>query len=196
MIADTLQNVDSLGSCFIEVLEEKDLRRPEVFAGLYRQFYDDIFKYCVHRLFDKNTAEEITAEVFFKAVENIDDFRGTPVQFRNWLYKIATNSINSYIRQKHRRITLENNVLQIEESKNGDCKKVEQINDDQLKLLQKAVLELKPKYQTIITLRFFENLKLTEIAEILSSRPGTVRAQLSRALVKLRKKLGSAWQEV
>ena len=65
-----------------------------------------------------------------------------------------------------------------------------------LELLQKAIFELKPKYKTIITLRFFENLKLTEIAEVLSSRPGTVRSQLARALEKLRKKLGSAWQEV
>ncbi len=195
MIADTLQNVDSLGSCVIEVLEQKDLRSPEVFTGLYRQFYDDIFKYCVHRLFDRNTAEEITSEVFFKAVENIKDFRGTKEQFRHWLYKIATNSINSHIRKKSTREVLENNFLQRAKIINIDCQE-EKMNEDQLILLQKAIIELKPKYQTIITLRFFENLKLTEIAEVLSSRPGTVRSQLSRALEKLRKKLGTAWQEV
>ena len=140
--------------------------------------------------------EDITSEVFFKVVEHIDNFKGTETQFRNWLYKIATNSINSHLREKNRRAVLQNNVLRIQESKNNDCRKAEQINDDQLKFLQKAVFELKPKYQTIITLRFFENLKLTEIAEVLSSSPGTVRSQLSRALQKLRKKLGSAWQEV
>jgi len=51
------------------------------------------------------------------------------------------------------------------------------------------MLTLKPRYQTIITLRFFENLRLTEIAEVLGSSPGTVRSQLKRALDKLRKKI-------
>ena len=62
---------------------------------------------------------------------------------------------------------------------------------ERLILLKEAMPALKPRYQTIITLRFFENLKLTEIAEILGSSPGTVRSQLARALVKLREKMSS-----
>ena len=54
------------------------------------------------------------------------------------------------------------------------------------------MMALRPRYQTIITLRFFENLKLTEIAEVLGSSAGTVRSQLARALVKLRKKMTAA----
>jgi RNA polymerase sigma factor (sigma-70 family) len=48
---------------------------------------------------------------------------------------------------------------------------------------------LKPRYQAVVTLRFFENMKLTEIAEVLGASPGTVRSQLARALGKLRKTL-------
>jgi len=58
-------------------------------------------------------------------------------------------------------------------------------------LLKEAVLALKPRYQTIITLRFFENMKLNEIAEVLGGSPGTVRSQLARALAMLRKKLAA-----
>ena len=60
-----------------------------------------------------------------------------------------------------------------------------------LVLLRDAVLALKPRYQTIITLRFFENMKLNEIADILGSSPGTVRSQLARALARLRAKMSS-----
>jgi len=67
---------------------------------------------------------------------------------------------------------------------------------DKLVLLKKAMLSLKPKYQTIITLRFFEKLKLTEIAKVLEANPGTVRSQFSRALTKLRNKITSLQQEV
>jgi RNA polymerase sigma factor (sigma-70 family) len=66
---------------------------------------------------------------------------------------------------------------------------------DKLAVLREAVFALKPRYQTIITLRFFENLKLTEIAEVLGSSPGTVRSQLSRALAKLRKVLATEFAE-
>jgi RNA polymerase sigma-70 factor (ECF subfamily) len=59
-------------------------------------------------------------------------------------------------------------------------------------LLKQAMFALKPKYQTIITLRFFENLRLTEIAEVLGNSPGTVRSQLKRALARLRKKMAAA----
>jgi len=57
------------------------------------------------------------------------------------------------------------------------------------------MLTLKPRYQTIVTLRFFENLTLTEIAEVLGSNPGTIRSQLARALGKLRKRIVTAQHE-
>jgi len=59
-------------------------------------------------------------------------------------------------------------------------------------LLKQALLSLKPKYQTVITLRFFENMKLTEIAACLGKKPSTVRSWLQRANIKLRKKLDAA----
>ena len=59
-------------------------------------------------------------------------------------------------------------------------------------MLKQAVLSLKPKYQTVITLRFFENMKLTEIAACMGKKPSTVRCWLSRATAKLRNKLDAA----
>jgi RNA polymerase sigma factor (sigma-70 family) len=58
--------------------------------------------------------------------------------------------------------------------------------------LKKVIFALKPKYQTVITLRFFENLKLTEIAGVLGCSPATARSRLARALAKIRKKLTTA----
>ena len=59
-------------------------------------------------------------------------------------------------------------------------------------VLKQAVLGLKPKHQTVITLRFFEKMKLIEIAEVLGQNPATTRSQLSRALNNLRKNLEAA----
>ena len=158
---------------------------PAAFVQLYRRHYDAVFRYCVHRLFERQIAEDVTSDVFLKVIENIHRFKGNEWQFRNWLYRIATNAVNNYLRKTARRNHLLKVACEQVNSRVADCGE----STEKLALLREAVLALKPRYQTIITLRFFENLKSTEIAEVLASSPATVRSQLTRALVKLRKKM-------
>jgi RNA polymerase sigma-70 factor (ECF subfamily) len=164
---------------------------PAAFVQLYRRHYDAVFRYCVHRLFERATAEDITADVFLKVVENIGRFNGNEQQVRNWLYKIATNAVNQHLRKAVRREHLLRTAGgQVDR---GAAERGE--SSQKLAILRDAVLALKPRYQTIITLRFFENMKLTEIAEVLGSSPGTIRSQLTRALAKLRRNLGAEFAE-
>jgi len=157
------------------------------FVRLYRSHYDAVFRYCVHRLFERQTAEDVTSDVFLKAVENIHRFKGNEQQFRNWLYRIATNAVNNYLRKTARRNRLLKVAREQANSQVADCGE----SAEKLTVLREAVFSLKPRYQTIITLRFFEKLKFVEIAEVLGSSPGTVRSQLARALAKLRKNLAT-----
>ncbi len=161
------------------------------FVQLYRSHYDAVFRYCLHRLFERHMAEDVTSEVFLKVIENIGGFKGNDRQFRCWLYRIATNTVNNHFRKTARRKRILKVAREQTNSRVADCEEPA----DKLALLREAVFTLKPRYQTIITLRFFENLKLTEIAEVLSSSPGTVRSQLTRALAKLRKILATAFTE-
>jgi len=157
---------------------------PAAFTRLYRRHYDAVFRYCSHRLFERHTAEDITSQVFLKVVENFSRFRGNEQQFRNWLYKIAANAVNEHLRKNARRDALLKHACKQAENQDSTDTSAEK-----LAVLKQAVLTLKPRYQAIITLRFFENMKLTEIAEVLGSSPGTIRSQLARALAKLRKKM-------
>jgi len=161
-------------------------RDPAAFVRLYRRHYDAIFRYCAHRLFERTTAEDITSEAFLKVIESFESFRGDDIQFRNWLYRIATNAVNQHLRRSARRSRLLTIVREQTSDRTSDSKE----SSEKWNLLRDAVLALKPRYQTIITLRFFENMKLTEIAEVLDSSPGTVRSQLARALARLKKILG------
>ncbi len=162
---------------------------PAAFAQLYRRHYDAVFRYCVHRLFERQTAEDVTSAVFLKTIENFGRFKGTERQFRNWLYKIATNAVNEHLRKAARKDAMLKGAREQISSRAADCEDTMNENVKNLAVLKQAMLTLKPRYQTIITLRFFENLKLTEISEVLGSSPGTVRSQLARALARLRNKI-------
>jgi RNA polymerase sigma-70 factor (ECF subfamily) len=166
-------------------------KNSTAFVQLYRSHYDAVFRYCVHRLFERQLAEDVTSEIFLKVVENISGFKGNEKQFHCWLYRIATNAVNNHLRKTARR----NRLLKIAREQ-ADCQVAGCAEPtDKLAVLKEAIFTLRPRYQTIITLRFFENLKLVEIAEVLGSSPGTVRSQLTRALAKLRTVLAAEFTE-
>jgi RNA polymerase sigma-70 factor (ECF subfamily) len=173
-------------------LIQRACSEPNAFAELYLLHYKDVFYYCVRRLFDRHSAEDVTSTVFFKVMHNLGSFDGRATDFRSWLFRIATNAVNDHLRSAKRRADVAEKAVINTRAKSVfviDC-------DEELlekkALLKQALLTLKPKYQTVITLRFFENMKLTEIAACLGKKPSTVRSWLQRATVKLRKKLDAA----
>jgi len=173
-------------------LIRKACQDPDAFAQLYLMHYDGVFRYCVRRLFDSHAAQDVTSTVFFKVMHHLSSFDGTATDFRSWLLRIATNAVNDYLRDARRRTQLIEKALITTRAESVFAID----HDDKLlekkALLKEALLSLKPKYQTVITLHFFENMKLTEIAACLGKKPSTVRSWLSRAAAKLRKKLDAA----
>ncbi len=165
---------------------------PGAFTRLYLRHYDAIFRYCAHRLFERTTAEDITSEVFLKMVENFHAFDGNEKQFRNWLYRIATNAVNEHIRKTTRRSAILTWVRRGSSKAGVDETVAADESQGNQALIKKALLMLKPEYQAIVTMRFFENMKPEEIAEVVGTSASTVRSQLSRAMEKLRKHISSA----
>ncbi|MHC4324892.1 MAG: RNA polymerase sigma factor [Planctomycetota bacterium] len=175
-----------------DILIKRACSDRAAFALLYRLHYERVFRYCCRRLFSRHEAEDVTSEVFFRVMRTISTFDGNSNGFRNWLYRIATNAVNDHLKTAIRRAeAIRNAALQ-----NGRGNAPDQESDDELQkknlAVKQAILRLKPKYQTVITLRFFEKMKLVEIAEILGQNPATIRTQLARALSRLRKELRAA----
>jgi RNA polymerase sigma-70 factor (ECF subfamily) len=165
---------------------------PDAFAQLYLLHYKDVFNYCVRRLFDRHSAEDVTSTVFFKVMHNLDSFDGRATDFRSWLFRIATNAVNDHLRGVKRRANVVERTVINTRAKSAFVIDCDEGLLEKKALLKQALLSLKPKYQTVITLRFFENMKLTEIAACLGKKPSTVRSWLQRANVKLRRKLDAA----
>ena len=134
-------------------------------------------------------AEDVTSEVFLSVASNMRHFGGTTEEdFRRWVFRIATNEVNAYVRQaKRRRVLLESaarsGALAAADGSRTGGSGVETLD---WPALYQAILRLKPRDQAILHLRFFEQMSHDEIADVLQERPATVRVGLSRALEKLR----------
>jgi RNA polymerase sigma-70 factor (ECF subfamily) len=130
---------------------------------------------------NKENALDIVQEAIFKALRSID--RLDEVNYlKTWLYRIIVNTSIDFIR-KHQRVSImDDDILEshlpVSENELSDLD------------LQNAVDHLPPTYKTIIILRFFEDLKIEEIAEITGDNVNTVKTRLYSALRKLRVEMG------
>ena len=164
----------------------------EAFGRLYDLYYPEVFRYCLRRLFVRAVAEDVTSEVFLRVATHMRGFGGTTEEdFRRWLYRVATNEVNAHVRRTQRRKELLASAVRAKAIRVVDAADQPGGEVDSLDwpTLYEAILSLRPREQSIITLRFFEGMPHNQIARVLNQRPGAVRVALSRALQKLRKRL-------
>ena len=178
--------------------QEKDLIErakysSEAFGEIYDMYYDRIFGYALRRSADVDSAKDITSEVFFKALKNITKFRWQGVPASHWLYRIANREIINHHNNRKREINFEtpvepnNPALQKElAGSQNDIKAYDDYLD-----LHKYLSRLSPKHQEVITLKYFEDLSIADIAEILQKPEGTVKSELHRGIDNLRKMMES-----
>ena len=162
----------------------------EALGQLYELYYERIFRFCVHRLFSKETAEDVTSIIFLEVASRIRSFGGrTEQDFQNWLYAIAANQANAYIRKTSRR-----KRLLAEAAGSMTDNTTDNSSELNWPRLYAAILKLNSEHQTIITLRFFENMEFEQIAKILDAREATLRVTLHRILKKLRRRLETVFE--
>jgi RNA polymerase sigma-70 factor (ECF subfamily) len=184
----------------MDLSEEKQLVRqaqkaPDAFAELYDQYYPKIFGYVLRRTTNLEAAQDITSETFLKALRKLWQFHWRNIPFSSWLYRIATNEINQYFRKAEYKKSISMEELQEQgfelisphdpESELIEAQEKLKQYQDFLEI-QEKIVRLPAKYQEVIALRFFEQKKINEIAEILGKKEGTVKSLLHRAVEKLR----------
>lgn len=176
-------------------LLERIKNNPGYFSELFKLYYKPILGYVFRRIGDFDDSADIAADTFLKAFKHIYDFSYRGVSIKVWLYRIATNEVNQYFRQKQKRnriferINFENTALfrqYLDEDKND--LEAEFKKHDQFMIILNALKQLPIKYMAAISLRYFEGKNNKEIAEILDINEGTLKSLLSRGLEKLRKK--------
>lgn len=134
---------------------------------------------------NKENALDIVQEAILKALRSVDKLEEI-AYLKTWFYRILVNTAIDFIR-KHKRMTvMEDEILGIHLPKQKD----ERPDMD----LQRLIDQLPTKYKTIILLRFFEDMKIEEIAEITGNNINTVKTRLYAALKKLRLEIGEEFR--
>ncbi len=164
----------------------------EVLAERFGSLYVAVYGYLLHRLFDAELAEELTAETFYRAARAVGRFEGNERQLRVWLLRTATNLANSHCRRKRlwqlvfRRLQTSQPLVDA----TGPVLEDEQVV--RLQHVRAALAGMAPRHQSVIVLRYFMDMPFEQIAAVLSCRQDTARVRLSRALKVLRRRLGLA----
>jgi RNA polymerase sigma-70 factor (ECF subfamily) len=153
-------------------------------SELYNLHIDRIYKYVRYRTGDDQTAEDITAEVFLRAIESLGTYNDQGAPFVAWLYRIAHARVIDYWRSSKRRQTapLDDPLLQ-----DGLVETDEAIDIDflQHRSLWSALQQLTDDQQNVIILKFVEGLGNAEIGQILGKTEGAIKALQRRALETL-----------
>ena len=158
------------------------------FSTLYERYYPEVARYCLRRLFIRAVAEDILSTIFLKVVAHLQSFTGnTESEFRRWLFRIATNEINSTLRQERRRKEIWDQAARSGVWKHSTEAPAADLMPD-WPLVFQSVMELNERDRSIVMLRFFSNCSFDEIADVVEATPGAVRAALSRILARLREK--------
>lgn len=174
------------------VLAARDKGDQRAYADLMRFYKEPVYMMLLRMTHNPTDADDLTIETFGKAFCQLHTYTPTNT-FATWLFAIASNSGIDYIRRRRLEMVSLNAM-----SVRGDDDAFEYplpsedanpeealIATQRGELLREVVGQLKPRYRTIVRMRYFEELSYDEIAERLKLPLGTVKIQLRRARMLL-----------
>jgi RNA polymerase sigma-70 factor, ECF subfamily len=170
-------------------LVEAAQRDPARFADLYENYFELVYAYVARRLRRRHEAEDLTAEVFHKALRSLPRFKWSGAPFAAWLFRIASNMIADRAKRaaREQNATLDENLATAAGA--GQQSSVEEV-ERQARLFR-LVDDLAQDQRRIVVMRFAEERSISEIAQTLGRSEGAIKQLQFRALQNLRAKLAN-----
>ena len=147
-------------------------------------FWNDVYGFLIKRTHNENDAEDISIETFSKAFEKIKTFDEN-FKFKTWLITIAKNTHSDSLRKQ--KISLSNQTSEEDEKRvywiqdEAPSPEDKLITKQNLAELLKDIKKLKPHYQQVINLRYFQELSYVEISNEIEAPINNVKIKLLRA---------------
>ena len=161
---------------------------PAAFGALYERYVNRIYNYIYYRTGNPLDAEDLTARVFFRAINSIGRYRDMGVPFSAWLYRIAHNLVANWHRDNNRRKEVPLEDITLLEHK-SDPPEATLVQNQEVEGLLKKIRNLSPDRQQLIILKFVEDMSNSEIGIIMGRSEGAVKSLYHRTLLALRDEL-------
>jgi len=161
----------------INLAKEKN---QNAFSYLLNTFWSDVYNFQLKRIKNESTAEDITIESFTKAFEKINTYNDKYI-FKTWLITISKNLHIDKLRKNKNNFNLAetNEFKELKES--SPSPEDDLINEQKLKSLKNKISQLKPIYQKVIELKYFNELSYKEISQKLNQPINNVKVRVMRA---------------
>jgi RNA polymerase sigma factor (sigma-70 family) len=186
---DVTANLSDKGKYDYELVQKAlSTKDQSAYAELMDRYRESIFFMLLKMVNNRDDADDLTIEAFGKAFKRLHQY--TPqFAFSTWLFKIATNNCIDFIRKKRiKALSLdvgfsnsEGEVMEFNVRDDGMDPEETMEKKERVKKMRDLVDQLKPRYRTLVELRYFEEYSYEEIATELDLPLGTVKAQLFRA---------------
>jgi RNA polymerase sigma-70 factor, ECF subfamily len=167
-----------------EAIDKAKQNDQKAFNYLLDVFWDDVYGFQLKRINNENDAEDITIQTFSKAFDKIATFNDA-FKFKTWLITISKNIHIDLIRKEKKIISQSistdesDTIYQVLDESPSPADKI--ITEQNLAKLLRDIKKLKPHYQEVINLRYFQELSYQEIANALDEPMSNVKVKLLRA---------------
>lgn len=153
------------------------------FDEIYSQYFSEIYKFVLSLCQNPALAEEITQETFFKALKNIDGFKGN-CKLSTWLCNIAKNTVYSHAKKQNKQVDYPLEMLLSQENIE------EQFSDrETADAIHKVLHKLKEPYKEVFWLRVFGELSFSQIGALFDKTESWARVTYYRAKVLIKEEL-------
>ncbi len=170
----------------IEKLRNEDTRNY-AFNLLVRKYQERIYWHIRKMVINHDDSDDLVQEVFVKIWKYLGNFRGDS-QLYTWIYRIATNECLSFLAKKKKRFFIP--IVDVEKELLEQLDSGAYISGDEIQLkLQKALLKLPNKQRLVFNMKYYDNMKYEQIAEITNTSIGALKASYHHAVKKIEETL-------
>jgi RNA polymerase sigma-70 factor (ECF subfamily) len=170
-----------------QLLQRAQRGDADAFADLYRAHVQPIFRYIAHRVNNTQLAEDMTGDVFTRALEGLSTYTDQGKPFIAWLYRIAHARVVDYYRRTERRpveTDVETETLPMTLDMDEGL-----LRRQAARALRTAIAELTSDQQQVVILRFVEGQPIEAVAQIMGKNANAIKALQHRALRSLASRL-------
>jgi RNA polymerase sigma factor (sigma-70 family) len=159
--------------------------RERAFNFIVAKYQERLYWHIRKLLLDHSDTDDALQNTFLKVWTGLNNFREDSGLY-TWLYRIATNESLSFLNQRKRRIIFP--IATFEKHRSDSLEQDPYFNGDELQLsLQKALLTLPEKQRVVFNMKYFDEMKYEDMAEILETSVGALKASFHHAVKKIEK---------